>query len=61
MNVTVKELIEKLQQYPMESFLEFRSVGAADKTILVAEGHELDPVFQFHSSQVAHGFSSVKR
>jgi hypothetical protein len=47
-SMTVKELIEKLQEYPIDSNLSVRMIGNDKKIILVAENHELDPIFQFH-------------
>ena len=49
----VAELIEKLQEYPMDGELGMSDVGVVHegvdkpKMILVVIGHELDPVFQF--------------
>lgn len=49
----VAELIEKLQRLPSTSKLEMRLAGGDDgKMIMVAEGHELDPLFQFYKPTV---------
>lgn len=46
--MTVAELIEKLRDYPRDAELGCRNVSADQpKLILVARGHELDPIFQF--------------
>jgi hypothetical protein len=43
--MVVKELIEKLREYPADATLDAREVGVG-KIILVVDGRELDPVFQ---------------
>jgi hypothetical protein len=53
--MTVAELIEKLKKYPEDAVLAVRLArpeGDA-KMIMVAEGHELDPVFQFYKPTVS--------
>lgn len=43
----VKELIEKLREYPPDGELGCRIVGDHDKMVMVVESRELDPIFQF--------------
>lgn len=54
--MTVKDLIEKLQEYPINSNLDVRLVGGGNKIVLVADGHELDPIFQFKNPPIHRGF-----
>ena len=54
--MTVKDLIEKLQEYPINSNLDVRLVGGGNKIVLVADGHELDPIFQFKNPPISRGF-----
>jgi hypothetical protein len=54
--MTVKELIDKLREYPMESDLDVRRIAGGDKIILVVKNQELDPVFQFPASEIKEGW-----
>jgi hypothetical protein len=58
--MTVKDLIEKLQKYPINSNLDVRLVGGGNKIILVADGHELDPIFQFKNPPARRGFGPME-
>ena len=58
--MTVGDLIEKLREYPVASELCIRLVGLGDKMIMVADGHELDPILQFHKPTV-HGYGPMNQ
>jgi hypothetical protein len=45
--MTVAELIEKLQVLPEHLELKWKEVGKEGKIVMIAEGHELDPICQF--------------
>jgi hypothetical protein len=56
---TVADLIKKLQEYPMNSKLDIRFASSREeKVIMVASGHELDPVFQVKKPTI-HGFGPI--
>ena len=59
--MTVKDLIEKLQEYPINSNLDVRLVGGGKKIILVVDGHELDPIFQIKNPPIRRGFGSREK
>ena len=53
--MTVGELIANLQKYPVidaELAVRLARPEGDDKMIMVAEGYELDPVFQFYKPTV---------